>query len=213
MSHSVWIWQKKNPAITELNHQGRNVVGCRQNDSFRDPEMFCSLAARHVKEKKKKSEYRRIWMTADNAKLWSSFLLSLTLEKRREEKKNSFNLTVLPSIPNMYCTAGWPRHITQFLSDRFCFPLQSGSGAQWSLCYTPRCPPENEDRCFNRLKQFDLQVLFFSLAYDSSHNETHSRNNRHSVNSWKGTASFRWSQLLHAPPPPHPRKNNPAYRG
>lgn len=27
------------------------------------------------------------------------------------------------------------------------------------LCYTPSCPLENEDRCFNGLKQFDLQVL------------------------------------------------------
>lgn len=81
-------------------------------------------------------------VSRNDCRWWETFnqssLLSLTLKKVKEK---SVDLTVLP----LSDTAGLPRHNIWFLSDRF--------------CYTPCCPLENEDRCFNGLKQFDLQVL------------------------------------------------------
>lgn len=146
-----------------------------------------------------KHEWLQIMKNFDHAAyhLWH-------LRKRR--RKKSVNLTILSSISSIYSTAGWPRHIIWFLSDRFCFPFQSWSGLRAPLLHT--LLPSREWR---QMLQWIKAIWFasppFSLAYNSSRTGTHTRNNRHSVNSWKGTASFRWSQLLY---PPY---NNSAYRG
>ncbi|CAB1450792.1 unnamed protein product [Pleuronectes platessa] len=77
------------------------------------------------------------------------------------------------------------------------------------LCCAHCRPLENGNRCFNGLNQFDLQVLLCLLLISrprtgTPSTGTPSRSKTHYVNSWKGTAGFRWPQLL------DPSNNNSA---
>lgn len=203
MSRSVWMWLKT--AITEWEILFLRLV--MQNDIKWEHCILClseQLAAACSvcwRTDEKAEKYKHEWLQIMR-NFWPSFLPSLTL------KKNQSIWQTCHLHPTS--TAQLADQDTSFLSDRFCFPFQSWSGLNAPLLYihTPCCPLENEDRCFDGLKQFDLQVLvLFSLAYNSARTETHTRNNRHFVNIWKGTASFRWSQLL------YPSYNNSAYGG
>jgi len=60
----------------------------------------------------------------------------------------------------MHCTAQLADQGTSYDSSATGFVfLSSPDQSAELLCSTPCCPLENEDRCFNGLKQFDLQVL------------------------------------------------------
>lgn len=98
-------------------------------------------------------------MTGDNERLWPCSLPSLAHKKKKD------SLSMWQSRhPYWTCMAQLANQGTSCDSSvaGFVFLSCHDQGSVF-LCYTPCCPLENEDRCFNGLKQFDLQVLHSAL--------------------------------------------------
>lgn len=124
-------------------------------------------------------------MTEDNQKLWPSFLTSLTL---KEKKICQFDC---PAIHTLHIVHSWLTEAHHTIPQRwvlFSFPVMIRAPLLHTLL------PSGEWR---QMLQWIKAIWFasppFSLAYNCSRTGSHTRNNRHSVNSWKGTAGFRWS--------------------
>lgn len=168
MSHSVWIRLKT--AIAEWTRQWVKLCFLDwQLQTERQKQGHCTcfwttlkplgLFVRLLfwrtgetdeKAEKSKHEWLQIMRNSDQAPyhLW---------HLRKREKKN-------PSIwqschPYPTCTAQLADQGTSYDSSATGFVFLSSRDQGSELpCYTPSCPLENEDRCFNGLKQFDLQV-------------------------------------------------------
>lgn len=178
MNHSVWLRLKT--AEGEWTHQGRKLQTewCLYRLPLFSEQFNRCLICFYI-----------CWRTEQ------------TVEKATRRKSFS-PLALKHTLPTAQLADQGTSHDSSATGFLF-FSCHQGSVG---LCYTPCCPLENEDRCFNGLEQFDLQVLCSPLLITPPAPGL-TPGIIDTVNSWKGTARFRCSPLLYL------SYSNSAYRG
>ena len=170
MRHSVWIWRLQNEPI-----RGTEVLFLGTVCLVSTLKLLVLFVCSSLKDRGVKAR-----LTAGNEKLLTELLWHLWKKKKKKSQFDSPAIRTLHSWLTMAhsSAAGFVFVLHTLLPSGEWRQMLQWIKAIWFWFASPS---------------------FFSLRlYNSSC--THTRNNRHSVNSWKGTASVRRSPLLY---PPH----------